>query len=387
MPPLDDIADASDLAAADAFRRAADLVRNDPRRRGSLLDLAAPADVLIAGDIHGRRESLRPLLRLLEARPAMTLILQEIIHGPLDPETGHDLSGELLLQAVRAKLAHPQRVHFVLGNHDVAQITRSEITKKGRGVCRDFISGMTASFGPEAPEVYMAAMSFLRALPLAVRFANGVLAAHSLPSPNRAHLGPVEILDRPLAPDDLNRGGAAYEWTWGRDQSPEQLDELADRLAVRYFVPRPPPPRRGAPGHRPQRDRRRHVRPPRLRLPLQRQPPRHVRPRTRPPFPHRPPMSLTGRERRHLRSMGQRLADDAAVGKDGFSADFLDHVRNLFFQRELLKIRLLTEHGAARKRAAEELAAALDADVAGVVGRTVLLYRRNDEAPMRVEFP
>ena len=236
MPPADNNLDPPDIAPADAFHRAADLVTHEPRRRGNLLDLGAPDDVLIAGDIHGRRESLQPLLRLLNARPSMTLILQEIIHGPLDPRTGHDRSAELLLRAVRAKLACPERVHFLLGNHDVAQITRSEITKRGRGVCQDFMSGITDSFGDEAPDVYMAAMAFLRALPLAARFDNGVLAAHSLPSPNRAHLGPPEILDRPSAPDDLQRGGAVYEWTWGRDQSPEQLDELAGRLGVSYFI-------------------------------------------------------------------------------------------------------------------------------------------------------
>ena len=98
-------------------------------------------------------------------------------------------------------------------------------------------------------------------------------------------------------------------------------------------------------------------------------------------------MSLTGRQRRHLRSLGQRLADDAAVGREGLSEDFLDHVRKLFDYRELLKIRLFDEQGAARRRAADELASALGAQVAGVVGRTVLLYRRNDEAETRIELP
>jgi RNA-binding protein len=93
-------------------------------------------------------------------------------------------------------------------------------------------------------------------------------------------------------------------------------------------------------------------------------------------------VSLTGKQKRRLRSLGQRLSDDIAVGKTGQSDAMLAHLRRLLDDRELIKVRLGEENvGRDRKRAAEELAAAAGAVCAGVVGRTALLYRPNESLP------
>jgi RNA-binding protein len=97
--------------------------------------------------------------------------------------------------------------------------------------------------------------------------------------------------------------------------------------------------------------------------------------------------TLTGKQRRYLRGAGQRLSDSATVGKDGITETFVAHVASLFAAAELLKVRLATEQGAARKVAAEKLAAALEADLIGVVGRTLLLYKPNPEADTPIQFP
>ncbi len=221
---------------AETFRQAADLVSNDPKRKGNLLQMGAPTQVVISGDIHGYQPNLTALLNRLDQQPDLVLILQEIIHGPVDLETGIDGSPRALLQAAEAKLRHPDRLYFLLGNHDIAQVTRKEITKNGRGVCADYMSALTAIYADHAPEVYMASMTFLRSLPLAARFDNGVFAAHSMPSPHRAALGGSEILDRPSTVADMERGQPTYEWTWGRDQSESQFAELARERDVNYFV-------------------------------------------------------------------------------------------------------------------------------------------------------
>jgi hypothetical protein len=219
------------------FRQAAELTAADPRREGNLLRLGAPRRVVIAGDIHGSRANLGKILSYAAAgaKPAM-LILQEVIHGPTDPRTGQDRSVEVLLRAARAKIANPETVCFLLGNHDLAQITGNEITKAGAGVCKAFNEGVRFCFGDTAGEVLEAVHTFCRSLPLAARFDNGVLAAHSLPSPDRAALAGTAILSRPYGGGDFVRGGAAYEWAWGRDQTAEQLDALADELGVAFFV-------------------------------------------------------------------------------------------------------------------------------------------------------
>ena len=52
---------------------------------------------------------------------------------------------------------------FLLGNHDVAQLTGNEITKDGAGVCLAFDAAIDSMFGPDAPEVRPAVLEFLKA--------------------------------------------------------------------------------------------------------------------------------------------------------------------------------------------------------------------------------
>ncbi|MCL2700074.1 MAG: metallophosphoesterase [Phycisphaerae bacterium] len=225
-------------AFAETFTAAARLNRQDARRRGNLLTLdAATTDVVLAGDIHGHRGNLAKIIEYaaLGANPGRVLVLQEIIHGPPDAN-GRDRSVELLARAARLKVAHPTQVIFLLGNHDLSQVTGNEITKEGRGVCKAFTAGVEYSFGPAAAEVGPAMVDFLTSLPLAVRCPNGVLLSHSLPSASRMDKVDLAFARRDYASEEMSRGGMAYEWTWGRQQTAEQLQEIARRLGVNFFV-------------------------------------------------------------------------------------------------------------------------------------------------------
>jgi len=223
---------------ADIFRRAADANRDDPRRQGNTVRLTEPGEMVVAGDIHGLRDHLSRIIAFadLPANPQRLLVLQELIHGPIDEKTGKDRSVELLLRAARLKLAHPEQVLFILGNHDLGQITDKEISKGGRSMCRQFAEDVVASFAESGNEVLDAVLDFLASQPLAVRCPNGVLIAHSAPSPQRLDQAGADILDRDSTEADLLRGGAAYEWTWGRNQNAEQLTQLADKLGVGFLL-------------------------------------------------------------------------------------------------------------------------------------------------------
>ncbi len=223
---------------AEIFRQAADSNRRDSRRKGNLIQLDDPSEIVIAGDIHGHRPNLAKVLDYadLPRHPARILVLQEIIHGPLDERTGLDRSAELLMRAARARLSCPNLL-FVLGNHDLAQVAGNEITKEGRGVCKAFSLALADAFGTEAGQVGEALNEFLLSSPLAIRCPRGLLVTHSLPSPRRMELAGLDILAADGYTDrDVRRGGGAYEWTWGRNQTPAQLDDLAAKLGVRFFV-------------------------------------------------------------------------------------------------------------------------------------------------------
>jgi hypothetical protein len=222
---------------ADIFRQAAEDNRNDPRREGNVVHAGRPQRTIISGDIHGSRKNLAKVLQHAAAQPRALLCLQEIIHGPDDPRSGHDRSVEVMLRAARAKINDPANVLFLLGNHAVAQITGNEITKEGRGSCKAFDQGLRYCFGEQAPDVYAAVLGFCRSMPLAIRFDNGLFATHTLPTPQRMEIADTDILDRPWRDmDELRRGGAVYEWTWGRDHTAAQIEGLADTLGVETFV-------------------------------------------------------------------------------------------------------------------------------------------------------
>ena len=225
-------------AAAEIFHQAARLNTTDPRRRGNVVVLEGTHEILVSGDLHGNRAVLNRILAYadLAHEAGRLLVLQEIAHGPPDPRSGQDRSIELLLRAARMKVERPEQVLFVLANHDLAQITGNEISKAGRRVCQAFSDGVHYAFGPEGAEVLTAVEAFLMSLPLAIHCPNRVRICHTLPDPARMDLAGTEIFDRPYEAADLRRGGAVYEWTWGRKQTPEQIDQLASELDVDFFV-------------------------------------------------------------------------------------------------------------------------------------------------------
>ena len=134
---------------AEIFRQAAQLNRQDARRTGNTIELPSDAVVLASGDIHGHRHNFLKVIDYadLSENPRRVLVFQEIIHGPIDPANGKDRSVDLIMRAARLKIAYPQNVLFLLGNHDVAQLTGNEITKEGYGVCKAFNEGVGYAFG------------------------------------------------------------------------------------------------------------------------------------------------------------------------------------------------------------------------------------------------
>jgi len=200
--------------------------------------LEGGCEALVTGDIHGNRTGLAKIIAAaqLDRHPQRRLILQEIIHGPPDPRSGHDRSIDLLLRSARLTIAHPEQVFFLLGNHDVAQVSGGEITKDGRRVCEQFLAGVRYACGDAADEVLDGVKEFLLSIPLAVRCPSGVFICHSVPGPKRMARAGTEILQRAYTDADLRRGGAVYEWTWGRGHSPEQLEALAQQLGVEFFI-------------------------------------------------------------------------------------------------------------------------------------------------------
>lgn len=213
-------------------------MRDHPLRRGNVLHLPADRPAILTGDLHGDRRNLTAILAHATARPdEPMLLLQEILHGPIDPQSGTDRSCEVLLRAARTCLKQPLRTTMILGNHDLAQITGAEILKHGAGVCKLFAEGVAHSFGQDsAAEILEAITAFCRSLPIGCRFGGRFWASHTLPAPGDSADELQAVLDRPMNDADLRRGGAVYRWTWGAEPDEATLAYWADALDVEEFV-------------------------------------------------------------------------------------------------------------------------------------------------------
>jgi RNA-binding protein len=96
--------------------------------------------------------------------------------------------------------------------------------------------------------------------------------------------------------------------------------------------------------------------------------------------------TLRGKDRRYLRGLGVALKPAVVVGKEGMSASVLAEIDRVIGKQELIKVRLLDTVDGDRKELARDLAGKADVELIQVLGRTVLLYRRNEEEP-GIELP
>jgi Calcineurin-like phosphoesterase len=203
--------------------RAAELFRSTPGRAGGVVALAPGIadDVLVVGDLHGNVPAFRLLLETadLSHTPKRHLVLQELIHGPrLYPgENGGDRSHQLLDLVCALKCQFPDRVHLILGNHELSELTGRPIAKNGTALNALFRLGLNTAYGARSREVYAAYLELFAALPLAVRTSNRVFACHTIP-------------------DAMKRHGTVYNLTWGRDTSAETVDRFAAMVDADWFI-------------------------------------------------------------------------------------------------------------------------------------------------------
>ena len=95
---------------------------------------------------------------------------------------------------------------------------------------------------------------------------------------------------------------------------------------------------------------------------------------------------LSGRQRRHLRALGQKLTATLHVGQEGVSDAVVQQADAQLEIHELIKVRVGDNAPEDRHATAEALAERTRAHLAQVLGRTALLYRRRREEP-RIVLP
>ncbi len=195
---------------------------------------------MVVGDLHGHNHTFRRVLALadLPNHPKRHLVLQELVHGPFGYHNdGGEKSHQLVDMVCALKCQCPDRVHLILGNHELSELTGRPISKNGLALNSLFRKGVETAYDGLADEIIEAYHELFRSLPLAVRTVNRVLICHTVPDGRDLDTLDLDILRTGVwTPESMARGGTIYALTWGRDDSPETADRFAEMLDADLFV-------------------------------------------------------------------------------------------------------------------------------------------------------
>ena len=94
---------------------------------------------------------------------------------------------------------------------------------------------------------------------------------------------------------------------------------------------------------------------------------------------------LTGKQKRHLRGLGHSLKPLILVGKAEVTESLVAETTEALAFHELIKVKVLESCMIEKREIAEMLAEGCGAEVAQILGRTILLYRKAKEP--KIELP
>lgn len=218
-----------------------DPLQNDPERQETVVNITTEMadEVMVTGDLHGNRRHFNLIRKIaaLENHPRRHLVLQEVCHGgPTYPQKGGCMSHAMLEDVAKLKLVFPKQVHFLMGNHELAEITEYPIQKNREMLNLSFRVGMQQMYGPAADKVRDAYVEFLQSCPLAVRLPHGEFISHSIPENVDRSGFDKSIFARPLDPVALYERSAVFELLWGRDYRAENARAFAKTVDARILI-------------------------------------------------------------------------------------------------------------------------------------------------------
>ncbi|MDO4573910.1 MAG: metallophosphoesterase [Planctomycetia bacterium] len=226
------------------FHQATDANNQTATHQGNIIQLDGTTadDVFLTGDLHGNAANFRTIVARadLDRHSKRHLVFQEICHGgEAYPNGGGCRSHEVLTNVAEMKLLYPDRVHHIMSNHELAELTEYPIQKSRQLLNLSFAWGLKYCYGRKAEEVRLAMLGYLETCPLAVRLGQSVFFSHSIPD-GLDQLGrPFDetIFYRSLDPSsDFLREGSVYRLVWGRDYRQRNADLFAKIVGTEILV-------------------------------------------------------------------------------------------------------------------------------------------------------
>lgn len=97
-------------------------------------------------------------------------------------------------------------------------------------------------------------------------------------------------------------------------------------------------------------------------------------------------MSLTKNQLKHLRGLCHSLNPVVRVGQKGLTDEVLNELEIALNHHELVKIKVSVDDREARQELIEQICAQSRSEKVQVIGKTVSVYRRNENDPV-IELP
>ncbi|MBC2856085.1 MAG: ribosome assembly RNA-binding protein YhbY [Cetobacterium sp.] len=92
-------------------------------------------------------------------------------------------------------------------------------------------------------------------------------------------------------------------------------------------------------------------------------------------------MKLTSKKKAYLRKAAHNLDPLFRIGKDGFSESLAQGILEAITPRELIKVKILQNSEVEKYEIAEQICEAIEAEVVGIIGRTIILFKENKDKP------
>ena len=196
-------------------------------------------EVMVTGDLHGNRRNLNLIRRVadLDKHRKRHLILQEVCHGgPTYPTNGGCMSHTMLEDVAKMKVQYGDRVHFLLGNHELSEITDYPMQKNKQMLNLLFRLGLQQMYGSAVDKVREAFVPFIQSCPLAVRLPGAIFISHSIPEKVDTIRFDKTLFTRPLDPMEFYERTGVFDLVWGRDYRQENADVFARLVRAEVLI-------------------------------------------------------------------------------------------------------------------------------------------------------
>jgi len=223
------------------FAQATEANLHTPTRHGNVIVLTEEAadEIMITGDLHGHRRNFNLIKKIaaLNTHPRLHLVLQEVCHGgPLYMQNSGCMSHTILEDVAMLKTNFPEQVHFILGNHELAELTDFPIQKNKQLLNFLFRLGLQQMYGPATEKVREAYLPFVQSCPLAVRLPHGEFISHSIPEQCDTQGFDADIFDRELSYSEYFEQSGVFQLVWGRDYRQENAQAFAELIGARILI-------------------------------------------------------------------------------------------------------------------------------------------------------